>query len=201
MIALVRGVTALATEAGSNVKVHGSTSTMTRVNRSRWMTSTVEMKVKDGVMTSSPGLRSSAMNAACSASVPLAQGTTWTGCSAVCPSQSARCRGEVADGRTVDVLPRPDDLEHGLIDVGLDAGILSAHVNHVKLRGVLESRAAKIPSDRTPPFSQPTSSPAKTSTKTYNISIEMRIFEVPLSHARRLPACLCAPRSRSSSAS
>ena len=90
MIALVRGGTALATEAGSNVKVHGSTSTMTGVNRRRWMTSTVEMKVKDGVMTSSPGLRSSAMRAACSASVPLAQGTTWTGCSAVCPSQSAR---------------------------------------------------------------------------------------------------------------
>ena len=89
MMALVRGVTALATAAGSNVKVHGSTSTMTGVSRSRWMTSTVEMKVNEGVMTSSPGFRSSAMRAACSASVPFAQGTTWMGCASECPSQVA----------------------------------------------------------------------------------------------------------------
>ncbi len=75
-MAFVLGVMALATAAGSIIKVSGNTSTKTGVNPNKAMTSTVAAKVKSAVITSSPGCKPRPIMAICSASVPLAQGMT-----------------------------------------------------------------------------------------------------------------------------
>ena len=73
MIARVRGVMAASMAAGEMLNVTGSMSTKTGVPPALWMVPAVAKKVKAGVMTSSPGFRSSASKGSSRASVPLAQ--------------------------------------------------------------------------------------------------------------------------------
>ena len=60
---------------GEILNVAGSMSTKTGVPPALWMAPAVAKKVKGVVMTSSPGLRSSALSGSSRASVPLAQPT------------------------------------------------------------------------------------------------------------------------------
>ena len=75
MIARVRGVIARSRSRGSRLQVSGSTSTSTGFAPRSTIISTVATKVNGQVITSSPGLMSSAISAMRSASVPLAQTT------------------------------------------------------------------------------------------------------------------------------
>ena len=72
-MARVRGVMAASMAAGEMLNVAGSMSTKTGVPPALWIAPAVAKKVNGGVMTSSPGLRSSARSGSSSASVPLAQ--------------------------------------------------------------------------------------------------------------------------------
>src|ERR1044072_2638835 len=67
IIAFVLGVMAFSIAAGSMQNVLGSTSTNTGVKRNKAITSVVAIKVKEGVITSSPGCRSNAIKAICRA--------------------------------------------------------------------------------------------------------------------------------------
>ncbi len=71
MMARVRGVIAASIAVASILQVSGSISTNTGFAPSRTITSAVAAKVNGVVMTSSPGLMSSAINEISSASVPL----------------------------------------------------------------------------------------------------------------------------------
>ena len=75
-MALVFGVIFRLTSAGSMLKVPGSTSAKTGVIPSSATTSTVATKVKEHVMTSSPGFSPKAIMAIWRASVPFAQPIT-----------------------------------------------------------------------------------------------------------------------------
>ena len=73
-MALVRGV--ILRSHVRRIDVEGARAARRRIpaiRPSKATTSTVATKVKDGVMTSSPGFRSRAIMAICRASVPLAQ--------------------------------------------------------------------------------------------------------------------------------
>ena len=65
MMARVRGVIASSSRATSILKVRGSTSTNTGLAPASTMTLSVAAKVSGVVMTSSPGLSSSASSARC----------------------------------------------------------------------------------------------------------------------------------------
>ncbi len=62
-MAFVFEVIAFSTATGSMLKVSGSTSTKTGVSLNSAITSAVAIKVKDVVITSSPGSRPSAISA------------------------------------------------------------------------------------------------------------------------------------------
>ena len=76
MTARVAGVSAAATSATPGDSVAGSMSTKTGVAPSRTTQFATEGQVKVGRMTSSPGRKSSAISARCTAAVPLEQATT-----------------------------------------------------------------------------------------------------------------------------
>ena len=77
MIALVRGVIAASTAAGSRLNVSGSMSAKTGVAPTRWIELAVAKNVNGLVITSSPGPTSSAISARIRASVPDAQPMAW----------------------------------------------------------------------------------------------------------------------------
>ena len=60
------------------------------------------------------------------------------------PQPIGEVPGEVMDRRTVDELARTDDLEHGGVDLFLDAGILPDYVHHVQLHAPRIGVGAKI---------------------------------------------------------
>jgi len=76
-MAFVFGVIAFRTASTEILYVNGSGSASTSFNPSSATTSTVAIKVKLVVMTSSPGFRPRAIIAICRASVPLAHEITW----------------------------------------------------------------------------------------------------------------------------
>jgi len=75
-MAFVFGVMAFFNDSIEMLKVSKSTSTTTGVSPSKATTSAVAIKVKVGVITSSPGLRPRAINDIWSASVPFPTGIT-----------------------------------------------------------------------------------------------------------------------------
>ena len=92
----VRGVTRSAAARMSIVQVPGSESTSTGVAPVRTTASAQEMIVKVGMITSSPGPRSSASTAICSAAVPLHTDARDAGRSI--PPRPARTRRRTACG-------------------------------------------------------------------------------------------------------
>src|SRR6266581_4203946 len=90
MMARVRGVMAASTAAGSILNVSGSMSTNTGVPPALWIVPAVAKNVNGVVMTSSPGLKPSALRGRSSASVPLAQAIPCVAWESLASSPSSR---------------------------------------------------------------------------------------------------------------
>ena len=106
----------------------------------------------------------------------------------MCPSQSASVGGEGLHGRPVDVLTGSHDVEHGLIDFLLDAGILSAHVHHVQLHA---SWAIVNPGEDTVGGTRAVPRPSFTKADRNCINLDRNdgILKMPNGHALPFPAC------------